>query len=218
MLIFLPYNFNHQVSDEGTTNLNGIGDIALLLNYKLLDINSSSTQNKNILQQLWIGGGFKLPTGKFEIEPGDPDIASMANTQRGSGSTDIMLNTMYNLQVAKWGLTTNAGYKVNNSNKDDYKFGDKFSASSFIYYATPISNIVISPNIGLLFEHTGSSKLGNDKIDLTGGSLLQTAAGVEVNFGKVAAGFNTQLPISQTFAEGQTKSKVKGMVHISFAL
>jgi hypothetical protein len=219
VLAFVPYNFNHQVSDEGTTNLNGFGDIALLLNYKVFETNSKNKGNQNVSQELWIGGGVKLPTGRFEIEPGDPDLASLANTQRGSGSTDIMLNTMYNLRVAKWGVNANASYKINSSNKEDYKFGDKFSASSFVYYASQVSsNTVLSPNMGLLYEHNGSSKLGTDKVDLTGGSLLQAALGLEIGFRKVAVGFNVQLPVAQNFAAGQTQSKVKGMLHITIAI
>jgi hypothetical protein len=33
----------------------------------------------------------------------------------------------------------------------------------------------------------------------------------------MAVGFNVQLPLAQNFAENQTKAKVKGMVHVSFA-
>lgn len=213
LLTFIPFNFNHQVSDEGTTNLSGVGDIAVLLNYKVLDITNNKTT-----QQLWIGTGVKIPTGKFVIEPGDPDVASAANTQRGSGSTDIMLNAMYNLKVSKWGINANTSYKINTTNKDDYKFGNKFSASSFVYYAAPAGNTIISPNLGLLYEHNEASELTNVKVDLTGGSLLQAAIGTEISFNKMAIGFNAQVPVSQNFAEGQTKSKVKGMLHVTFAL
>jgi hypothetical protein len=57
--------------------------------------------------------------------------------------------------------------------------------------------------------------LRNSKIDLTGCSILQGSAGTEISFNTV--GFNAQLPIAQNFAESQTKAKVKGMAHISFA-
>lgn len=217
LLTLMPVNFNHQESDEGISNLKGLGDITLLLNYKLIDINSQGSKGKNLVQQLWIGGGIKLPTGKFELEDGNPDIASIANTQLGSGSTDILLNAMYNVRIRKLGITTQANYKINTANKEDFQFGNKFAASSFVSYGLFSGNTVISPNFGLLYEKTGASKLQTSKIDLTGGSLLQVAPGIEFGFNKISVGLNAQLPIAQNFAENQTKQKLKGMAHISFA-
>ena len=213
VMVFVPYNINHQVSDEGTTNLNGLGDVALLLNYKIMEKHNSKSN-----QELWIGGGLKLPTGKFELETGNMDLAAMANTQRGSGSTDFMLNTMYNLKSGNWGINANASYKINTANKDEYQFGNKLSAGCFVYHASTAGKTTISPNLGLLFENNGSSEVANAKIDLTGGSLLQGAAGLEIGFQKMALGFNVQLPLAQNFAEKQTESKVKGMLNVSFAL
>ena len=218
VLAFVPVNFNHQESDEGTSNLKGLGDAVLLMNYKLFDINSKTNGGKNINQQLWLGAGLKLPTGKFEIDANDPDVASKANMQLGSGTADILLNGMYNLRIGKIGVTTQANYKISSTNKDDFRFGNKFSASSFISYGLNAKTTTISPNFGLLFENTAESKLQSSKVDLTGGSLLQGAAGVEFGFNKVAVGFNVQLPVAQNFAENQTKQKVKGMVHVTFAL
>ena len=218
MLAVLPVSFNHQESDEGVTSLSGLGDAIVLMNYKLFDRNSKANSGKNINQQLWLGAGLKLPTGKFEIEPNDPDVASAANMQLGSGSTDILIDGMYNVRVGKIGVTTQANYKISSTNKDEYRFGNKFSASSFISYGLSAKKTAITPNFGLLYENTAESKLQSSKVDLTGGSLLQGALGVEFGFNKIAIGFNTQLPIAQNFAENQTKQKIKGMVHVTFAL
>ena len=212
VLAFVPYNFSRQVSDEGTTNRSGLGDIALLLNYKVIDI-----RNKNVSQQLWLGGGVKLPTGKFTVDASDPDVAAIANGQVGSGSTDFFLNALYNIRIGKAGVNTSANYKMNTDNREEYKFGNKFTASSFVYYALPAGHVVISPNAGLVFEHTESSDLQNSKIALTGGHILEGSMGAEISFSKIAVGFNSQLPIAQNFAENQTRAKIKGMVHVSFA-
>jgi len=216
ILAFVPFNFNHQESDEGVVDLKGLGDVMLLANYKLLDIRPDSS-SKSISHEVWIGGGIKLPTGKFTIDPTNPDVAAVANTQLGSGSTDFLLNLMYNVHINKLGITTTANYKINTANKEEYKFGNKFLASSFFYYALPVSNIVISPNLGILYEHTEHSELSANKIDLTGGKILQGSVGAEIGINRLSIGFNTQLPIAQNFAENQTKAKVKGMVHVSFA-
>jgi len=217
LLTSVPFNFNHQESDEGISNLKGLGDVVVLMNYKLFDVNSKTSNGKNIYQQLWLGGGVKLPTGKFEIDPNSSDIASMANMQLGSGSTDILLNGMYNVRVSKFGITTQANYKISTTNDDNFRFGNKFSANSFVSYSMTAGKTTISPNMGLLFENTDASKSAAEKIDLTGGSLFQGAVGVEFGINKITFGINAQLPLAQNFAENQTEQKIKGMAHVSFS-
>ena len=52
----------------------------------------------------------------------------------------------------------------------------------------------------------------------TGGYLALASAGVEVTKGKITVGGNLQVPVTQNFANGQTNSKLRGMLHITFAL
>ena len=212
VLAILPYNFIHQVSDDGIINKNGIGDIALMANYKLFDKNSSK-----VSQQLWLGAGIKLPTGKFNIDINDPAIVSLANTQTGSASTDFMLNAIYNVRVNKIAVNTAASYKINTANKDAYSFGNKFSASSFISYAITKGKTIILPNAGLLYENTAANTITKQTIAQTGGSLLAAAAGLEINFNKFSVGGNIQLPLGQHYAAGQTDLKTRGMLHVTFS-
>jgi len=212
VLAILPYNFIHQVSDDGITNRNGMGDMALMANYKLFEKNHGT-----VSQQLWLGAGIKLPTGKFNIDINDPAIVSLANTQTGSASTDFMLNTMYNVRINRLGINTSASYKINTANGDDYTFGNKFSASSFLSYTVNKGKTSIIPNAGLLFESTGANKLSKQNIAQTGGNLLAAAAGLEIGFNKFSVGGNIQLPVSQHYAAGQTDLKTRGMLHVTFS-
>jgi hypothetical protein len=75
----------------------------------------------------------------------------------------------------------------------------------------------LSPNLGILYEKTKASELQDRKIDLTGGTILRASLGVEVGLDKITVGFDTQLPVAQNFAEDQTRSRIKGMAHITFA-
>jgi hypothetical protein len=42
--------------------------------------------------------------------------------------------------------------------------------------------VIISPNLGLLYQHTEASELHNSKIDLTGGKILEGSIGTEISF------------------------------------
>ena len=216
-LAFVPVNHNYQNSDDGIAKLTGLGDATVLANYKLIDESSVGSQGSLFSQQLWVGGGVKLNTGKFDIENGAADIAAAANRQLGSGSIDLLLNAIYNVQIDKFGISTTASYKINSANKYQYRFGDKLSASSFVYYPISVPNVLISPNLGILYEKTQPSELQNSKIDLTAGTILEGSVGLEISFNKTTFGFSAQLPLAQNFAENQTHSRVKGMAHMSFA-
>jgi hypothetical protein len=213
----VPMNFNRQNSDEGLSHLHGLGDIMVVANYKLLDVGSVNGNGGLFSQQLWIGGGLKLPTGKFDIEKTDPDVSALANDQLGSGTVDFLLDAMYNVHFGNIGVNTSASYKINGTNGDQYRFGNKLSVNSLVYFPVALGKTTVSPNLGVLYEHTRPSSLDDSKIDLTGGNVVQGSAGAEFGLKRLSFGFNVQLPLAQNFAENQTKEKIKGMAHVSVA-
>ena len=218
VLAFVPYSVNRQVSDDGTKNSNGLGDIAAILNYSLLESSRLNANNKLVFQQLWIGAGIKAPTGSSQIDPNSPDIVALANSQLGSGSTDFMLTTAYTIRIDKLGFTTNLSYKINTANSESYRFGNHFSSNNFFYYSVRSGKTTFTPNIGILYEQSASNQLKNIKVDQTGGFATLGAAGVEMSLKKISIGLNIQAPIVQDYAMGQTQTKVRGMVHFTFAL
>ena len=127
-----------------------------------------------------------------------------------SGTTDLLLNGMYNVSINKFGINAVVNYKINSANKEEYRFGNKLTAGSFVYYVFPLKNVIISPNLGLLFEHAEASQLQNSKVNLTAGKILQGSIGGEISFNRLAVGLSAQLPLAQNFAANQTKAKVKG--------
>ncbi len=213
VLAFVPYNFNRQSSDDGVKKSSGLGDITLIANYKLLDKRTGDKNGNRISQQLYIGGGVKLPTGKFAADPNE--IIADANNQSGTGSVDFLLNAMYTFHVNDWGINSNMNYKINRSAKG-FQFGDRFSSGAFVFHSISTSKATFNPNAGLLYEHLQHNKLNQLKIHDTGGNALLAAAGLETNFSNIAIGFNVQLPVSQNLSNNQTTSVVRGMAHVTF--
>jgi hypothetical protein len=220
MLAIVPYNFIHQTSDDGTVNRNGMGDIVVMGNYKIFDIASATASKKLVKQQIWLGAGIKFGTGKFSINPEEEAVVAQANTQTGSASNDFLLNAMHNISIGSFGVNTSARYKINTANKDEYRFGNRFSINSLAYYSfvKDKSKTSFTPNAGLMFENNESVKFQKQNVAQTGGYLFCAAAGVEVGIKKITVGCNAQLPLAQNFSVGQTKTKFRGMVHVTFVL
>lgn len=213
LLAFIPYNINKQSSDDGIKKNNGLGDISIIANYKLFNSRKESRHHNMVSQQLWIGGGIKMPTGRFSPDP--EELVPTANNQAGSGSLDFILNAMYTYHINDWGINTNLNYKIN-TNADDYKYGNRFSASSFVFYSIIRKKATFNPNVGILFEKLNSNKLSKLKIEDTGGNALLVSGGVEINLAKMAIGFNAQLPVAQNISNQQTTAKIRGMAHVTF--
>ena len=209
VLGFIPFNINRQSSDDGEVKSSGLGDISFLVNYSLL--NKQSTNG--VSQQLWLGAGLKIPTGKFSPDPAD--IIPQANNQAGTGSVDYLLNSMYALQIKNWGINSSLGYKIN-SKADNYQFGDRLDASTFVFRSFSKGTTVISPNLGLLYENLQANKLDGVKVADSGGNALMGAAGVETGFKKLSIGLNWQFPVGQNYSSGQTTIKARGMAHVTF--
>jgi hypothetical protein len=215
---FVPYHFNKQVDDDGTTTPHGLGDIKILINYKLFSSSKLNKQDKTVEQTLWIGGGIKLPTSSFNVDVDASTTLADVNAQIGTGSTDFFLNAMYNIGIGNFGVSTAANYKIGTANKSHYKYGNKVTASSLAYYRFKAGRgKSIAPNAGFIYENATYNTLSGEKIDLTGNHLLSGSFGIEYNISKISIGINAQAPLTQNYADGQTKMQLRGMAHVTLA-
>ncbi len=219
VLGFVPYYSNKQVDDDGISTPHGLGDITIIGQYQLFSKTSLNGKKKVVQQGLWIGGGFKLATGTFNLDLNNPDISvADINAELGTGSTDFLLNGMYNIRVESFGVNASAGYKINTVNSQHYKYGNKFSSNIIAYYRLGAKKLGISPNAGAAYENIAGNLLSSKKVRYTGNTITNAIFGVEFTLRKIGLGINTQLPVAQRFAEGQTKMRFKGMAHITFSL
>ncbi len=214
LMLFVPYNINRQLSDDGKKTSNGFGDITLFGNYKFINKHVTDAHHNKISHQLLLGGGIKVPTGKLNSNP--DEIIAGANNQPGTGSVDFLLNATYAFQFNHWGVNANANYKINQS-AQNFQFGNRFSASTFISHSFETKFVGISPNVGVLYENLQANQLNHAKVAQTGGYAALGSLGVELDFHSVTVGMNTQLPLGQKLSDGQTSSIVRGMLHVTFS-
>lgn len=223
VLGFIPYHLNHQITDDGIIDRNGLGDISLLANYKLWESSKPNKKNNVFKQEFWIGAGLKLPTGNYRVNFADSvneelaDLLGDVNSQMGTGSTDFIFNTMYNIHVGMFGINTTANYKINTTNSSHFKYGDRFSINSFAYYqAKAGKQLYMAPNIGVLYERAAANFFTENKVEETGGFVTLASAGIDVNLKNITVGTNVQLPVAQDYAHGQTEAKVRGLIHLTY--
>jgi len=228
LFTFIPYQVNNQVSDDGKSSNQGMGDITILTNYQIYNYHKVVDDKKLVTHKIWLGGGIKLKTGAFNIDTHDPaSTLADVNTQMGTGATDFLLNVRDIYQVENSGLATTVNYKINNKNNQGYQFGDKFTFNTIAYYNLSSKNTVVTPNIGLMYETVGGNKMDGSLIYLTegldngsyhtGGNTFSGIGGVEVNVKKVSFGLNVQAPIQQNVAAGQVNLKWKGLFHMTLS-
>lgn len=216
LLAFIPYNFNSRESQEGSGTKDGLGDIALMGYYKLFD-NMGTMGERLLVQSLWIGGGVKVPTGKYEPAERLAIEESPNNFQLGTASTDFTLNAAYDIRWNDLGLNANVSYKMNTENKHHYRYGNKFTSNVLLYHKFRIEKkVTIAPNIGALYE-TADRDVESKKYDLavSGGYALSAVAGVEVGMKGLSFGANYQNVRSQNLADGRVKAGNRLMVHMS---
>jgi hypothetical protein len=93
-------------------------------------------------------------------------------------------------------VNSNIKCKINRGAKND-RFGNRFNANAFVFrsVANSSGSTKLNPNIGLVFEKIGANALTSSKINDTGGRALPGAAGIDINFSKIALGFDAQLAL-----------------------
>lgn len=213
VMAILPYSYiqkyNYGTAEESSKN--GLGDINLSGYYNLMN-NSSNTFTHTI----WVGLGVKLQTGSYNKDEftnsNSPNIY-----QLGTGSTDITMSINYDIRFNNIGLNSNINYKINSKNNDDYRYGDKLSLNSSLYYQVKVNEQTqIRPNIGLVYESQQKDHTMSYKIEETGGYNTNYNFGVESNSGNIALGVTYQAPLKQHISQGRTELTNKLLAHVSY--
>ncbi|WP_242928821.1 hypothetical protein [Pontibacter vulgaris] len=212
LMAFVPYTFNEQSTTRGNTKYDGLGDVTVMANYTILNTGDSiNTKFKHTLQ---LGGGVKLATGTHKLHLNNEDYTQ--SLQPGSGSTDYMFNGIYTLRYGKLGLNNDVTYRINSENADGYKFGDRLSASSNLFYWQNIESMTMLPNAGIYFEHAKADELGSDHGSQMGGDSYYANLGLNMYIRKIGLGATVQLPLSTTDDHEVTKGNSRTMVNLTY--
>lgn len=220
LMAFLPVGYNSKSNEtSGLISKSGLSDASLQGFYRL--IRKSKTiegekSNKLLIHDLWVGGGVKLPTGKYN--PADKSNTSSTTNlfQLGTGSLDFIMSAMYDIRLQDLGLNINSSYKINTTNQYDYYYGNRFSSTAQLYYKFRIKNkFMIAPNAGISYENSAKDFDGGYSNRNTGGTALFSSLGAELTYKKIALGGNWQPVINQNLGEGAVETGNRAMLHLS---
>ena len=218
VMAILPYNFNERSSAEQSGSKNGLGDVAIMGYYSLLN-KRSVISGKLLVQSLWLGAGVKLPTGQYE--PAERTLTAQSPNifQLGTASTDFTVNAAYDVRLMDFGVNLNVNYKINTENSYNYQYGNKFTTNALAYYKLRIAKVLtVAPNAGVLYETSQKdTDAGTYTVDASGGHSLALIGGTETSFNRFSVGANYQDIVSQNLASGTVKAGNRLMVHMAVA-
>ncbi|GAA4435206.1 hypothetical protein GCM10023091_11220 [Ravibacter arvi] len=216
VMAFVPYRFDQQVTSAITKKNSGLGDISALASYNIFNSLMDGSSSSGLTHSLMLGGGIKLPTGRFRFNEDDPLQVANANFQLGTGSVDFIANAFYNLNWEKWGLSANVSRKFNTKNAENYRFGDQVYGTAELFRSIETGFGSLVPSIGVYAEHMGYGSKDGVKLDMTGGSLINGTAGLNWFTEKWTLGINAQLPIAQNSASGHVYLRDRFQVQLGF--
>ena len=216
VMAFLPYRFAQQITTSETKNQNGISDATVLINYNVINTFMDKESSSQFSHTLLVGGGIKLPTGKFKYDENKLTEVANENFQSGTGSTDFILNAFYTINRDQWGLSMNVSRKFNTTNADHYRFGNQLYGTIDLYRSFKIGNFTLTPNVGIYGEKSDLGTRAGKKVLETGGTMVNGVAGLTLFANRWTLGVSAQKPISQNLSAGFVQAGSRAMVQIGW--
>lgn len=209
----IPYHFHNREFETGTENIKGLGDVTVMATYELYKTQKDSTVFTHNLQ---MGGGVKMPTGKFK-EANNLGTVNQS-FQLGTGSWDYLLLTEYVIKKKNLGLNSMLNYTFKTENDKNYQFGNQFNYGSTLFYLLDFKSIQLVPQIGVAGEVYGENKQYGEGVHNTAGDILFSKFGFEIGKDKFSLGVNAMLPISQNLASGAIEANYRWSINLNYTL
>lgn len=200
------------------TPLRGLSDISALVHYNLINTFMDDSVVHKVNHNLLVGGGAKLPTGRYKYDENSLLDVANPNFQLGTGSTDWLLNAIYTARYKNWGANTDVSYRITTTNPNGYRFGNRVNASASVFYLSGegMSKLSVMPNAGIFVEQAGHDIRSGEINKQTGGYATYLNIGTEVYLNKLSLGFSYWKPISQYLSDGELRANAQLTTHVTF--
>jgi hypothetical protein len=212
--VFIPYVFAQQTRSEVNFYTQGIADVLVQAQYRILQTDILHPE-RDWRHQILVGAGLKSPTGKWKFGSENDGSVENPNFQPGTGSFDGLITMQYSVRYKDFGLQSDAQYRFNGLNKDEYRFGRRFTSNlNFFYLLGKKPNFRVMPIIGLYSESSATNLKHDLDVPHTGGQLWMANTGVQVFIKKVSLMAQHQIPISQNLSDNHQLAKRRWLFQI----
>jgi hypothetical protein len=209
----VPYHFNERELTAGTENISGLGDITVMALYTVFETKKDSTFFSHKIN---LGGGVKIPTGKFKEAN---NLGSVNQSfQLGTGSWDFPVVSEYIIKHKNLGLNTTMNYIFKTENSKNYQYGDQFNYAGTFFYLFDLKSVQIVPQAGLAGEVYQTNKQHSLDLPNTAGDILFSKFGIEAGKDKFSVGVNVMLPINQNLSSGNMEANYRWSVNLNYTL
>jgi hypothetical protein len=194
LFAFMPLQMNKQTEGSLLTSIKGPGDFSTFLNYSLLL--TADSLNKAVKHNLQAGAGIKLPFGRYTLLDGQSQLNP--NIQTGTGSYDFLIDALYTIRFNKLGINTTAFYKFNSTNSNQYRFGNKLSLASTLFYWVQKKSTLFLPGAGITYENAAMDSHNMHNLSQSGGSVMFASCSIDLYVKQFTCSLAGQLPVQQS--------------------
>ncbi|MBD2701261.1 hypothetical protein IC229_11480 [Spirosoma sp. BT702] len=218
VMAFVPYQFSRQtiLKTGETIPLRGLSDVTALAHYNLINTFMDDSVVHTVNHSLLVGGGVKLPTGRYRYDENSLSDVANPNFQLGTGSTDWIGNLIYTARYKNWGMNADVSYRVTSTNPNGYRFGNRLNTSASVFYLASMGSKSIMPNAGVFVEQAGHDIRSGEVNKQTGGYATYLNLGAELYLNKLNLGVSYRKPVSQFLSEGELQANAQLTTHITF--
>jgi hypothetical protein len=208
----VPYHFHSRETALGNQKIYGLGDATILGMYQLYQTHKDSTIFVHTLQ---IGGGLKIPIGKFDAANNGSVNPSY---QVGTGAWDYLLASEYVIKKKQFGINTMLNYVIKTENEKNYRFGNQFNYASTLFWVYQTSKFSVVPQLGIAGEVFEDNFQHKQKVRNTSGDIFMGKIGLEIGKDKFSLGANAMLPINQNLTGGNVVANYRWSFNLNYSL
>jgi hypothetical protein len=216
-------------NDSMTNSISGPGDLLFLAKYQVYN-SKLCNDTSDWIKRFTVGAGIKLPTGTYNksytdyaytsstkgIVYGEPETLLDPHMQAGTGSVDFILMMEGILMIHNVGINTNVSYKINTTNKNNFRFANRFNLNPSLFYIQEFKDMRLMPTIGVAYERSKRDTDNGQEYLASGGETLFGNLGLTLFYKKVSIGATYFSPMYETLYDNQLNNKMRLITELNY--